>query len=265
MPVIDFHTHVYPEALAPRVVKLFTEDFPINVYGDGTLDGLRAQMRASGVATSVVLPVPTKPQQVESCNRYLEPLLDSDGSLVPFLGVHPDYEGAAELVHRGAERGYKGIKLHPIMQGFKPQEPRMWPIYDAAIEEGMIILFHAGAGMDYDAIRGSKEDFDRFFDRYNYNRVVLAHLGGRPNYQDFPAFKTGWPGYIDVSYSLGMMPDDYLVALARDFGTTRVLFGTDSPWHGQAQDLAAIRAAGFTQAELDDILYNNAAQLLGLG
>jgi predicted TIM-barrel fold metal-dependent hydrolase len=261
-PVIDFHAHVYPHALAPRVVQAFMQ-FPINVYTDATIDGLLEHMGESGVDKTVVLSVPTKAAQVETVNRFLEPLLQSE-RLIPFAGVHPEHDDPVGVVRRAAEMGFKGIKLHPIMQGFRPQEPRMFPLYDAAIEEGMIILFHAGAGMDYDAGRGSKEDFDALFERYGYDRVVTAHLGGRPNFQQFPAFKAGWPGYIDLAYSLGLMPDDYLVALVRDFGVARVLFGTDGPWRSQVEDLAYIRQVGFTATELEQILYRNAAGLLGI-
>jgi len=63
---------------------------------------------------------------------------------------------------------------------------------------------------------------------------------------------------------MGLMPDDYLVALVRDFGTQRVLFGTDGPWASEQRDLDYLKGIGFSDQELCDILYNNAAGLLGL-
>jgi predicted TIM-barrel fold metal-dependent hydrolase len=261
VPVIDFHTHIYPDALAPRVMEAFKK-YPIEVFADGTLGGCLEHMEKSGVGTGVVLPVPTKPSQVESINDFMRMLLTED-RLVPFAGVHPAHHDPVEGIRKAAEDGCKGIKLHPLMQDFHPQEMRMFPLYDAAREEGMIILMHTGAGMDYDAIRGSKEDFDELFEHYDYDRFVLAHLGGREDFQQFPAFKSGWPGYLDLALSFGLMPDNYLVELVRDFGTDRVLFGTDSPWHSAERDLANLLVAGFTEQELQQILYKNATHLLG--
>jgi predicted TIM-barrel fold metal-dependent hydrolase len=259
-PVIDFHAHVFPEALAPRVVQNFLR-FPIEVFTDATLRGLQEHMEQSGVDKAVVLSVPTKPSQVETINNFLRPLLGSE-RFIPFAGVHPEHADPVGVIRRAAEEGFAGIKLHPIMQDFKPQEKRLFPLYDAARDEGMIILMHAGAGMDFDDIRGSREDFDELFEHYDYSRFVVAHLGGRPNFQQFPAFKSGWPGYLDLAYSLGLMPDEYLVELVRDFGTDRVLFGTDSPWRSAALDIESLKNAGFTEAELGRILHTNAAQLL---
>jgi predicted TIM-barrel fold metal-dependent hydrolase len=261
-PVIDFHVHVYPDALAPRVLASFLK-YPIKAYSDGTANGWLTCMDDCGVETSVLLSVPTRPAQVEPANRFLAQFLDNS-RLIPFAGVHPECDDAVGIIRQAAEQGFSGIKLHPLMQHFKPQERRMFPLYDAAIAEGLVVVFHAGAGMDYDDIRGSKQDFDELFERYDYDRFVVAHLGGRPDFQAFPAFKDGWPGYLDLAFSLGLMPDDYLVNLVRSFGVDRVLFGTDGPWHGLAEDLASVLSVGFSDEELRAMLYGNAARLLGL-
>jgi predicted TIM-barrel fold metal-dependent hydrolase len=259
-PLIDFHAHVFPHALAPRVLSQFLR-YPIEVFSDATVEGWLAHMEQSGVEQSVLLSVPTRPAQVQSVNDFLTPFIGHE-RLIPFAGVHPEHEDPVGVIRRARESGFKGIKLHPLMQDFKPQERRMLPLYKAAIEEGMIILFHAGAGMDYDDIRGSRSDFEAMFELCDYDRMVFAHLGGRPNFQQFPEFKTGWPGYLDLSFSLGLMPDDYLVGLVRDFGTDRVLFGTDGPWRSESHDIAYLTQIGFTEEELRAILHDNAARLL---
>ncbi|MDR3053170.1 MAG: amidohydrolase family protein [Coriobacteriales bacterium] len=261
-PIIDFHVHVYPDALAARVVKAFSR-FPIEIFADATVAGWLAHMDQSGVEKSVLLSVATKPSQVETVNDFLRPFLGHE-RFIPFAGVHPEHKDPVGVIRQAAEDGFTGIKLHPIMQNFKPQEKRLRPLYDAAIEEGLIIVFHAGAGMDYDAIRGSKEDFDALLAQYDYERFVFAHLGGRPNFQKFPEFKSGWPGYLDLAYSVGFMPDEYLLALIRDFGSNRILFGTDGPWQSEAENIARLKTIGLSEQELADILYNNAARLLNI-
>ena len=54
------------------------------------------------------------------------------------------------------------------------------------------------------------------------------------------------------------------VRMVRTFGASRILFGTDSPWGGQSEDVAQIRRLPLTGEELTAILGGNAQRLLGL-
>ena len=48
------------------------------------------------------------------------------------------------------------------------------------------------------------------------------------------------------------------------FGAHRILFGTDSPWRGQEEGIAQLRALPLSQPDLEAILGGNAQRLLGL-
>ena len=52
--------------------------------------------------------------------------------------------------------------------------------------------------------------------------------------------------------------------MAEAFGTEKLLFGTDSPWEGQAAEIAKIRALPLKEEEKAAILGGNAKALLGL-
>ncbi|NTU88540.1 MAG: amidohydrolase family protein [Actinobacteria bacterium] len=265
MRVIDVHTHCWIEELAPRVLEIYKSSYKGSQtpwYNGTTVDLIRS-MDESGVEKSVVLPVSTKAKQVDVINTWLESYLRHD-RLIPFATVHPETENPKEVIDSLAKRGFKGIKLHPLNQDFCPQEERMFHIYDAAIDNDMIIFFHAGTGLDLPAVRGSKKDFDAYFERYPYDKTVLAHLGGVPTLQDNPEVIHGRPGYIDLSYFINVIDDEVLVKVARAHGTKRVMFGTDGPWKSAKSDIEHLSTAGFTQEELEDILYNNAAKLLEL-
>ena len=265
MRVIDVHTHCWVEELAPRVLEMYRSSYKGSqkAWYDGTARDLLRSMDESGVEKSVVLPVSTKAKQVDTINAWLEPYL-GHGRLIPFATVHPETENPKKVIDAVAKRGFKGIKLHPLNQNFRPQEERMFPIYEAAIDNDMIIFFHAGAGLDLPAVRGSKKDFDAYFERYPYDKTVLAHLGGVATLHDDPEAISGRPGYIDLSYFIGVIDDNVLMNVSRAHGTKRVLFGTDGPWKGAKPDIEHLSNAGFTQEELEDILYNNAAKLLEL-
>ena len=54
------------------------------------------------------------------------------------------------------------------------------------------------------------------------------------------------------------------LAFNRAFGADHTLFGSDSPWGGQAETLKALDRLGLTEKEKKRILCSNALNLLGL-
>ena len=267
-PIVDFHTHAWVDSFAPRIREHFSGSFGATPFDPGTLDGVRERKRALGVTKSVILPVPTKPSQVPLFNEWLRNYLH-DPDIVPFMGIHPDMDDPAAEVHRCARLGFKGLKLHPINQNFRMADPRMFPVYEAAIEEGMVILFHTGPGMDFDPIGPDWDctpaEVERFYARYPYKRAVMAHFGGHAQrFRVLPELHPEWPGYMDCSFVLGRIPNDYFLKIVRTYGVDRILFGTDSPWEWTADFLRRLAHIGLTDDELRAILYDNAARLLGL-
>ena len=67
--IIDFHTHIFPDSLAPRAIDKLSKSADIISYTDGTFHGLQDSMKQSGITYSVLLPVVTKPSQQEDVNR----------------------------------------------------------------------------------------------------------------------------------------------------------------------------------------------------
>ena len=94
---IDFHTHVYPDRVALKTVSSVRERAGIDAYTDGTLEGLKRSMASAGIDLSVVAAVATKPEQVESIQRWLtairqpgiEALAATTGELVKRVKTRP--------------------------------------------------------------------------------------------------------------------------------------------------------------------------------
>ena len=66
-------------------------------------------------------------------------------------------------------------------------------------------------------------------------------------------------------FQIGHIANDDFLRIVREYGTTRILFGTDSPWEDTADFLTRLAHIGLTDSELRDILYRNANTLLDLG
>ena len=65
--MIDFHTHNFPDTLAPRAVEAMVDKLKGSLVpvGDGTMATQLADMKKSGVSKSVVCPIATKPSQFQ--------------------------------------------------------------------------------------------------------------------------------------------------------------------------------------------------------
>ena len=88
-------------------------------------------------------------------------------------------------------------------------------------------------------------------------------LDGVFNHTGFVSRYFNGDGFYGPS-ELNMMEEEQFLRMVREFGADRLVFGTDSPWGGQAEDVARFRALPLTDEEKAAILGGNAQKLLGL-
>ena len=63
-PIIDEHVHLYPDALAPKVVPALSERFGNAPAFNGTVSECVQNAAEAGIALSINLPVATTPEHV---------------------------------------------------------------------------------------------------------------------------------------------------------------------------------------------------------
>ena len=260
MRIIDMHTHAWPDAVAPAAIAALERLGTLTSYYDGTIAGLLGSMEASGIDVSVVQPVATKHSQVRSINDWAASV--SDGRIVAFGAMHPELEDPAAEIARMASLGLTGIKLHPEHQAFAPDEPRMAPIYEAAIAHDMTVFFHAGADELHETVRGTPDSFATVIQAFPAMRLVLAHLGGFRVWNDVAEKLVGKHVYLDTAYTLGHLPDADFVEIVHAHGPERVLFGSDGPWTDPIAEMAWLRRLPLREGVVDAILGGNAERLL---
>lgn len=90
---------------------------------------------------------------------------------------------------------------------------------------------------------------------------VLAHMGGYRYWDEVREHLCGRDVYFDTAYVPGNLPDEELLALIRDHGVGRVLFGSDGPWADAGRDAAHLGRIGLDERELEQVLYANARAL----
>ena len=125
---VDVHTHIWPDRIAEAVAGNMQSDLGFAPIAPNTVAGIKEHMESSGVDKSIVLGVAIRADQVRRANDWL--ISGADESLVPFGAVHPDLtDKAAEIRHLRAN-GVKGIKMHPVINGFYPDDPQWFPVYE---------------------------------------------------------------------------------------------------------------------------------------
>lgn len=281
--IIDFHTHIWPDALAPRALSSLSDTAGgiFTPVTDGTAHGLLAYMSSVGIDISVVQPVITKEKQAFSTNEWAATLsavrlpAAPQARLVAFGAVWPHSEAWREQVDQASLLGLKGIKFHPEYQQFTVDDEKYFPIYDYILSKGMHILFHAGYDPGYPPpFHSSPAQFARIIRTLGDTRgsLILAHLGSSRMWDAVESEVAGLNCYIDTSMGFFDYGKDQFLRIARKHGTDRLLFATDSPWSNATDEIKALRSlaeesedgAGLTHAEVDAILGGNAARLLSL-
>ncbi len=264
--LIDFHTHIFTDSLAPRARAVLIE----NSHGaykhctDMTLSGLLGYMNAHGVDKSVVLPIVTKQHQIETINNWAASISDRD-KIISFGSIFPHSDNYKKDIDLVASLGLKGIKLHPEYQAFDVDEDALMPVYEYALDKGLIILWHAG----YDPIgvppyRSNPRMFAEIADRFKGAKLVLAHLGGQEQWEEVYDVLAGRDIYLDTSMASKYCPKDLFKAIVERHGADKILFASDSPWSDPEEEMKRIKTFGFTKAEEEKIFHLNAEKLLGI-
>ncbi|HOJ76748.1 MAG TPA: amidohydrolase family protein [Bacillota bacterium] len=261
--IIDIHTHCFPDAIARRAVEKLenTAQGKVKAVLDGTVGALLKSMEEAQVGLSVIQPIATRPGQEKNINNWASSI--QGAKICSFGTIHPDSSNWRDEISRIADLGLKGIKLHPDYQGFFVQEPRMFPIYEAICEKNLILLLHCGVDLGFpEPYHCIPVHLKQVIERFPEGRWIAAHMGGWSLWEEVEQHLLGLPVYLDTSFCRPYLSEAKMVELIRRHGVGRVLYGSDSPWAGQRESIDQIATLNLSAEERQQILGENAAQLL---
>jgi predicted TIM-barrel fold metal-dependent hydrolase len=229
--------------------------------------GVRAVLLAWDAETATGRPRVPNETVAEACRQYPDAFTG--------LGSVDPHKGAAAVaeVARIAALGLRGVKFHPSLQAFAPDDPVYWPIFAACAEHGLLALFHTGTsgiGARQPGGQGIRIDYahplklDPVAAAYPDLTVVAAHFGW-PWHQDLMAIalhKTNV--YADISgWSPRRVPPEVIRELS---GRLRgqFLWGSDFPFLTPERCLDELDRLGLPGDVTDAVLRGNAARILHL-
>ena len=262
MKIFDVHVHIYPDKIAEKAsasVGAFYDGIPM--HGSGTLEDCLRQQDEAGFTRFAAHSVALTPHNVGSINRFiLSAQAQQPERIVPFAAIHPEMEDMEATVRDIVNQGFRGIKIHPDMQKFRVDDPAAAPMMEA-IEGRLPLLIHCG---DY------RYDYDGPQRILNLRRqhpklqIICAHFGGWSEWNRAEELLPGNGLFIDTSSSLFKWPAERAAEAIHRFGVENVLFGTDYPMWNPKEELERFMQMRLTDAEREDILWNNAQRILQL-
>jgi predicted TIM-barrel fold metal-dependent hydrolase len=191
------------------------------------------------------------------------------------LGSVDPHKGAAAVaeVANIAALGLRGVKFHPSLQAFAPDDERFWPVFAACQEHNLVALFHTGTsgiGARQPGGQGIRLDYahplklDPVAAAHPDLTVLAAHFG-YPWHADLAAIalhKTNV--YIDISgWSPRRIPAEVIREL-RGRLAGQFVWGSDFPFITPERCLAELDELDLPADVTEQLLYRNAARIFRL-
>lgn len=230
-----------------------------------TIPNLLAEMRDVKVTQAAILPIAAGlPFDHDPTVHVLEGIHRAGGAdrLIAFASVHPRDSGKIDKLRDYAKRGVRGVKLHPEMQRFFPDDEEAMEIYAECGKLGLPIIFHAGrSGIEPEFMRPYAliRRYVPGIERFPGTKFVLGHAGARDVADAIPVAQKHDNVWLELS-SQGVTQ---IHELLQQVGASKLLYGTDWPFYPLAVALAKVLiVTEGKEREREAILGGNATSLL---
>jgi uncharacterized protein len=283
LSAVDVHVHVHASvrgpAGAPDRLREMAEYFRADDVRAHTVPAIAEYYRARKMA-AVVFGVdtvadgddPEKPSNEEIAELAAE----HADVLIPFASVDPARGADAVARARRLAGGgvVRGFKFHPNLQGFFPNDPAVYPLYEVLQEHGMVALFHSGHTGVGAGTRGGRGVRLKYSNPMHVDdvavdfpdlKIILAHPSFPWQDEALSVALHKPTVHIDLS---GWSPKYFPPSLVQHANTLlkeKVLFGSDFPVITPDRWLADLDRTEIRESVRPLILKDNAVRLLGLG
>ena len=260
--IVDAHCHVWPDALAPKV--LAARPAGLDPVHDGTVQGLLRTMDAAGIDHAMCLGVANVARTVRRTNEFIGAVDRS--RFTPFGTVHPELSVETNLASL-ADNGIRGVKLHPLFQDLSLADPRVIELLHGLAEAGVLVITHVGAGGSAaQNDRGSPRALAAALRAVPNLTLIACHFGGYHQLDEAERHVVASRAVLETSWPprLAELEPERVREVIRRHGADRVVFGSDWPMADPAREIATIRNLGLTDDEVNAVLGGTLAGLLGL-
>ncbi|MBN2310302.1 MAG: amidohydrolase [Candidatus Hydrogenedentes bacterium] len=244
-PVIDSHGHLGP--------------FRGIYLPEAAVESMIAGMDRAGVESIILSPHNALEGDTREGNReMLDAVRRYPGRIYGYCTLNPQFPNDLdeEMAACLGQPGVVGIKIHPSMHGVPVGDPRYRPVWERANRDRLMVLSHTwgeSGGCGHKDLRPIAE-------QYPDVRLLLGHscYGAYPGAIALAAeFPNVYLELTAAAHAYGLIE-----WMCRDAGSHKVLFGTDYPWFDHAVYIGFVVFAHVDEADMRNILYDNARRLL---
>jgi predicted TIM-barrel fold metal-dependent hydrolase len=191
-------------------------------------------------------------------NEYVRTVVEEIPEAYALYWANPRQVGYVEEAERFLEHPkFLGAKLHPLIDGYLPNDPSVHPLMELLLARGGLpVLVHCGHPIF--TLPWSIEELAVAFPGV---KVIIGHMGH------------GNVVYINASIDIAARnPNVYLETSGMPMhtkikeavdrvGVDRVLYGSDAPFHHPAVEILRVQVSGLGPDELDRVLRRNSLEL----
>ncbi len=237
--VFDTHTHVGAARHSGRR------------YSAGDL--LR-DMDRHGIDRSVVIPFPvvdsfrTQHDLIGDAVKKYPERLTGAACVDPYTGVF------REEVRRCAEQfGFRALKLQPQYHGLNPMSNASDFFFEAALENGMTVICHTGAGLPFSLPSLCMMPARKFPEL----TIVIAHCGGGMFVHDTIVAASFCPNIV---LELSSLMPHHITEVMAHVGSERLMIGSDLPESAETE-IGKIFTLGIKDGDKRNILSGTAERV----
>lgn len=277
---IDMHVHIevaddgttaLPPMLAAAAARYFRND---DVRPDiASVARYYRERRTAAVVFTVDAGTQLGAPGVSS-TEILDRAADHADVLIPFASVDPRLgRRAVDRVPELVERGARGFKFHPTLQGFDPGDEVYRPLWAAIAQAGVPVVVHSGqtgigAGLPGGGGLRLRYSDPMLMDDVAADLPTLTVILAHPSvpWQDEAISMATHKSNVHIDLS-GWSPKYFppqLVRAARTFLQDKVLFGSDFPLITPERWMRDFDALEMPDPVRRKIVKDNAVRLLGL-
>jgi len=247
--------------VAVRAVPLIARKAGAKAFLDGKISSLLRSMDQAGIERAVVCSIATKPTQFPKIMDWSKSVRSD--RLILFPSVHPAASDVLAQIRMIHAEGFLGVKLHPYYQEFDLDEPRMAPIYECIRECGLMVLCHTGFDISFPRVRRAEpERIWKVISKFPGLKFIATHLGAWENWDEVERWLIGKPVMLETSFAMPYCGADCARRLLMSHLPDYILFGTDSPWIGQTEEIERIKALDLPADRRQKLFHDNARRLL---
>lgn len=281
---VDIHTHLWPPEDTTETLKSYFAGRGMTVEDTLSLRGLLDSIDGYCDAALVATLAPgsrVSNEELKHYHSYVKQAVDAaQGKILALCTVDPfgGEESVRALAHYIEDLGFVGLKLHPNIQSFYPNDERVYPIYAKLQSYGLPVLFHSGG-------IGITPFIDRYADcqyieevacRFPDMPIIMGHAGRGKHFDVASILRKHKNVYADVSANFAKLAGyEYhsLMELIKTVkiwmgSTDKLLFGSDYPFYDDRVTAAALSKVAqnsggvISDEDVQNILEKNAGAFL---